>query len=126
MINEQDVKTLKTLIDVLQPIRNKSDKLAGESYVTASAILPVIIMIKAKINKCDADDVVNENNDIDVNLKKKKRLKVVIDLINSRYTNNNILKLSTALDSRLKFHHIQFGLADIRKVKTTIKDGMVV
>jgi len=72
MINEQDVKTLKTLIDVLQPIRNKSDKLAGESYVTASVILPVIIMIKAKINKCYADDVVNENNDIDVNLKKKK------------------------------------------------------
>lgn len=39
-------------------------------------------------------------------------LKDVIDLLNSRYTNNNILKLSTVLDPRFKFHPIQFGIAD--------------
>ncbi|XP_050065162.1 E3 SUMO-protein ligase ZBED1-like [Aphis gossypii] len=54
MINEHDVKILRTLIDVLQPIRHISDNLAGESYVTASAILPVISMIKVKLTECDA------------------------------------------------------------------------
>jgi len=66
MINEQDVTILKTLINVIQPIRNISDNLGRESYVTDSAILPVISMIKTKLNEYDADDVVIEDNSIDV------------------------------------------------------------
>lgn len=49
MIDEENINILKMLIHVLQPIRHISDNLAGESYVTASAILPVIKMIEGKL-----------------------------------------------------------------------------
>jgi len=61
IIDEHQIKILKTVISTLDPIRKISDNLAGESYVTASAILPIVIMKLKKILEVDAQVVTEES-----------------------------------------------------------------
>lgn len=51
MYNEEEMIILKTLLHVLQPIRQISDNLAGEKFVTASAIIPVIKILEKNLQK---------------------------------------------------------------------------
>lgn len=48
-LQESDIIMLKNLSCIIQPIREITDNLAGDSYVTGSAILPVKIKAKIKI-----------------------------------------------------------------------------
>ena len=49
-IKESDVIILKNLKLILQPIREITDNLAGDSYVTGSAILPIVSSLKLKLS----------------------------------------------------------------------------
>lgn len=111
MYNEEEMIVLKTLIHVLQPIRQISDHLAGETFVTASAIIPVIKIVENKLTET-ATGATNDNEiNIDKTLKKTV-LQTIVDLLHVRYNNNDILKICTVLDPRFKFDVISLETHD--------------
>lgn len=99
MYNEEEMIVLKTLIHVLQIIWQISDNLADETFVTASAIIPVIKIVENKLTETATND--NEIN-IDQTLKKTV-LQTMVDLLHVRYNNNDILKICTVIDPRFMF-----------------------
>lgn len=116
--NEEEMIILKTLLHVLQPIRQISDNLAGETFVTASAIIPVIKILENKLT-----EIGNNENEININQTLKKTvLQTIVDLLQSRYNNNNILKICTALDPRFKF---EIYNAENSIIKMLIKDECI-
>lgn len=122
MIDEHQIEILKTVILTLNPIRKISDNLAGESYVTASAILPVVNMILKKLLEVD-EQVLTEENRVCLVLK-KKMLETMMTVFTNRYGNNIILKMCTALDPRFKldridierFEHTSIDLESFKKI----------
>ncbi|XP_008188657.1 zinc finger BED domain-containing protein 1-like [Acyrthosiphon pisum] len=123
MYNEEEMIVLKTLIHVLQPIRQISDNLAGETFVTASAIIPVIKIEENKLTETATND--SEIN-IDQTLKKTV-LQTIVDLLHVRYNNNYILKMCTVLDPRFKFDVISLEThdAETSAIKTLIKEECI-
>lgn len=103
MVDEHKVEILKTVISTLSPIRKMSDNLAGESYVTASAILHVVNMIWKKI------------------------LETMMTVLTNRYGNNITLKMCTALDPRFKLDRIDIEQTsiDLESFKATIKEECI-
>ncbi|KAL5239138.1 hypothetical protein ACI65C_006548 [Semiaphis heraclei] len=104
MIDEHQIEILKTVISTLSPIRKISDNLAGESYVTASAILPVVL--------------------------KKKMLETMMTVFTNRYGNNITLKMCTALDPRFKLNRIdieqfEHTSIDLESFKKIIKEECI-
>jgi len=63
-LQESDIIVLKNLSCITQPIREITDNLAGDSYVTGSAILPVISSLKSKLSQITEQ---NESEDMDIN-----------------------------------------------------------
>ncbi|KAL5237697.1 hypothetical protein ACI65C_005107 [Semiaphis heraclei] len=122
MIDEHQIEILKTVISTLSPIRKISDNLAGESYVTASAILPVVIMILKKLLEVD-EQVLTEENRVCLVLK-KTMLETMMTVFTNRYGNNITLKMCTALDPRFKldridieqFEHTSIDLESFKKI----------
>jgi len=84
---------------VLSPVREISDNLAGETYVTASAIHPVINNIKNKMNEVST---INENT-TDI---KNEIYNTISDLLDNCYNDNNALKITMVLDPRFKMKYI--------------------
>lgn len=68
---ESEIIVLKNISCIIQPIREITDNLAGESYVTGSAILPVISSLKSKLSKVTE---VNESGDININRRQIKNM----------------------------------------------------
>jgi len=122
MIDEHQIEILKTVISTLSPIRKISENLAGESYVTASAILPVVNMILKKLLEVD-EQVLTEENRVCLVLK-KKMLETMMTVFTNRYGNNITLKMCTALDPRFKldridieqFEHTSIDLESFKKI----------
>lgn len=83
---------------VLSPVREIADNLAGETYVTASAIYPVINNIKKKMNEV----LTNENT----TQLKNEMYNTISDLLDNRYNDNNALKITMVLDPRFKMKYI--------------------
>lgn len=65
---------------VLSPVREIADNLAGETYVTASAIYPVINNIKNKMNEV----LTNEN----ATQLKNEMFNTISDLLDNCYNDN--------------------------------------
>lgn len=106
MINENQIEILKTVILTLNPIRKISDNLSGESYVTASAILTVINMIKNNLSEAITNELTSVDEKRDCLILKRKLLETMMDVFINRYGNNITPKMCTALDPRFKLDRI--------------------
>lgn len=110
-LKEDEGNILKHLSLVLQPIREITDNLAADSYVTGSIILPVIFSIKSKLSEIlnrtneiniDCDELQNNNNNL-----MKKMYTVITELFDLRYKNNTTLILCSVIDPRFKNAYIE-------------------
>lgn len=92
---------MKNLKLILQPIREITDNLAGDSYVTGSAILPIVSSLKLKLSE------VVERTDTDLNRPLIQNMySAIIDVLERRYTNNTTLMICSTLDPRFKIKFI--------------------
>lgn len=118
ILQETDVVVLKTLSFIIQPIREITDNLAGDSYVTGSAILPVISSLKSKlseiteINASGMGNILVDINEVQI----KNMYQTIIDVLDQRYKNNVMLITCTVLDPRFKIEYIKYDdLSDLKK-----------
>lgn len=92
----QDIEVLQSIDQALSPLLSLTDILSGESYVTVSAVLPMVHLIENNILKED-------NND--TQLTKDIKVRIITDL-KRRYPSSNevseILNIATYLDPRFK------------------------
>ncbi|CAI6358473.1 unnamed protein product [Macrosiphum euphorbiae] len=98
IIDVEEFEVLKCIEMVLSPVREIADNLAGETYVTASAIYPVINNIKNKINEVSTNENTAEL--------KTEMYNTISDLLDNRYNDNNALKITMVLDPRFKMKYI--------------------
>ncbi|XP_008180150.1 zinc finger BED domain-containing protein 1-like [Acyrthosiphon pisum] len=102
ILSDEEIDVLKCTTTVLKPVREITDHLAGENYVTASAIYPVIFNLKTKLS-----EAVNANNNENASDNKCKEIKTkifscIITVLDKRYDNNTVLQISMVLDPRFK------------------------
>lgn len=117
-LQESDIIVLKNLICIIQPIREITDNLAGDSYVTGSAILPVISSLKSKLSQITQ---LNESDDTDINGGQIKNMyTTIIEVLDQRYQDNTLLIMCTVLDPRFKIEYIKY--ADLSVLKKTIAE----
>ncbi|KAL4130609.1 hypothetical protein QTP88_008030 [Uroleucon formosanum] len=110
---DSDIIVLKNLSSIIQPIREITDNLAGDSYVTGSAILPVISSLKSKLSQITE---LNESEDTDINGRQiKKMYKTIIDILDQRYQGNTLLVVCTVLDPRFKIEYITYDDVSVLK-----------
>ncbi len=100
---QQDIDVLQPIDAALNPLASLTDLLSGETYVTISAVLPLLHLIEHDILKSSISDS-NLTGDI-----KKK----IIDDISNRYTvtklgekSSMLLKFASFLDPRFKSKYI--------------------
>ncbi len=95
----QDIDVLQSIDADLNPLASLTDLLSGETYVTISAVLPLLHLIEHDILKSSIS-----NSKLTGDIKKK-----IIDDISNRYTvtklgekSSMLLKLASFLDPRFK------------------------
>lgn len=93
-LNESEWKKLEVMRDLLQPCEQVCKLLGGESYVTASVVLPALALLK---NKMTADD-----DDTAYARRFKEGLYADICTRMHKAENNATLQIATALDIRFK------------------------
>lgn len=107
---------MKNLKLILQPIREITDNLAGDSYVTGSAILPIVSSLKLKLSEVTEQTAVMDlNRSIIQNM-----YSAIINVLDRRYTNNTTLMICSTLDPRYKVEFIAHD--DLTELKTKIVD----
>jgi len=112
-LQELDIIVLKNLSCILQPIREITDNLAGDSYVTGSAILPVISSLKSKLSQITQ---LNESDDTDINGGQIKNMyTTIIEVLDQRYQDNKLLIMCTVLDPRFKVEYIEYDNLSVLK-----------
>lgn len=115
-LHESDIIVLKNLSSIIQPIREITDNLAGDSYVTGSAILPVISSLKSK---CSQIVELNESGDTEINGRQIRNMYTnIIEVLNQRYQDNTLLIMCTVLDPRFKIEYITYY--DVSVLKKTV------
>lgn len=62
LLSQENMKTLKTLLATLTPIEKLCTVLAGDKYVTASAVLPIMYLLEKLLHKVKA--AADANNDM--------------------------------------------------------------
>ncbi|KAL4154005.1 hypothetical protein QTP88_001838 [Uroleucon formosanum] len=116
-LQESDIIVLKNLSCIIQPIREITDNLAGDSYVTGSAILPVIFSLKSKLSQITQ---LNESDDTDINGGQIKNMyTTTIEVLDQQYHDNALLIMCTVLDPRFNIEYIKYN--DLSVLKKTIK-----
>lgn len=108
-LRENERNVLEDLRSILQPIREITDNLAGDLYVTGSTILPIISSLKSKL--LDISERTNELFDDEENNNEliKKMYTIVIEILDQRYKNNKTLMSCTVIDNGFKFNkHFSF------------------
>ncbi|XP_060882143.1 E3 SUMO-protein ligase ZBED1-like [Metopolophium dirhodum] len=92
--------------------------LTGDSYVTGSAILPVISSLKSKLSQITQ---LNESDDTDINEGQIKNMyTTIIEVLDQRYKDNTLLIMCTVLDPRFKIEYIKYD--DLSVLKKTIAE----
>lgn len=66
-LQEPDIIVLINLSSIIQPIREITDNLASGSYVTGSAIIPVISSLKSKLSQITELNEEEVTGDTDIN-----------------------------------------------------------
>ncbi|CAI6366947.1 unnamed protein product [Macrosiphum euphorbiae] len=118
ILSDEEIDVLKCITTVLNPVREITDHLAGENYVTASAIYPVIFNLKTKLS-----EAVNANNNDNAsdNMCREIKTKIfscIITVLDKRYDNNTVLQISMVLDPRFKTTFV--ALEEVAEVKQNI------
>jgi len=115
---ESDIIVLKNLSCIIQPIREITDNLAGDSYVMGSAILPVISSLKSKLSQITQ---LNENDDTGINGGQIKNMyTTIIEVLDQRYQDNKLLIMCTVLNPRFKIEYIEYD--NLSALKKTIAE----
>ena len=102
LLTWQDTEILQSLDQALSPLSTLTDILSGESYVTVSAVLPIVNLI---------DNNLSREKDTDTQLTKDIKQRIRQD-ITHRYTHTSvgdaleILKVAMFLDPRFKTKYI--------------------
>jgi hypothetical protein len=116
ILQDSDIVVLKNLSFILKPIQEITNNLAGDSYVTGSAILPVISTLKTKLS-----DITERSIDMDLDGNQIKNMyTTIINLLDQRYKNNIILMICTVFDPRFKLDFIMCD--DITELKSKINE----
>jgi len=114
-LQESDIIVLKNLSSIIQPIREITDNLAGDSYVTGSAILPVISLLKSKFSQITE---LNEKYNTEINGRQIENMyKAIIEVLDQRYQDNTLLIICTVLDPMFKIEYITYN--DVSALKKT-------
>lgn len=114
IFQEADIIILKNLKLILQPIREITDNLAGDTYVTGSAILPIVSSLKLKLSK-----VTEQTAAMDLNISLIQNMySAIIGVLDRRYTNNTTLMICSTLDPRFKTEFIAHD--ELSELKTKI------
>ncbi|KAJ8349334.1 hypothetical protein SKAU_G00244640 [Synaphobranchus kaupii] len=88
----QDIQVLESVNKVLKPVADFTDIMSGESYVTASSLLPMMQLLRADTMAAAAEDS---------NKECKERSTGVLNQLDKRYQNQamiEILEMTTFLD----------------------------
>lgn len=108
----QDMEVLKSIDSALSPLSFLTDILSGETYVTVSAVIPMLQLIKTNLLKQEDD----------TQLTKDIKERVITDL-ESRYSVQGdvmeILQLATFLDTRFKSKPFNDAETDYLKMVIT-------
>lgn len=112
----QDVEVLQSIAAGLDPLASLTDLLSGEKYVTISAVLPLLHLIKNDLLK---------KKDSDSTLTSDIKEKVILD-ISKRYTVSHlgeqpimVLKLTSFLDPRFKTKY--FNAEEVERIQSKLE-----
>ncbi|KAF5300199.1 hypothetical protein FQA39_LY11233 [Lamprigera yunnana] len=104
ILSLHEINILKAAVQILKPIKLMTGNLGGETYVIASAIVPIIEVLRTQIlgmqmqSQMEVKDIVNGTKSLIIN-----EIKTVLD---NRYTNNTetnkLLQIFTLMDHRFK------------------------
>ena len=119
----QDLDVLQAIDSAISPLSTLTDILSGEKYVTISAILPMLHILKTDLLK---------EKDTDTPLTKDIKKRIVEDITN-RYTESKLaedvivmLRIASFLDPRFKAKYLeQLGESELYNVKQRIVDECV-
>ena len=98
----QDIDVLQAIHTVLSPLSSLTDIQSAESYVTVSAVIPLLQLIENKF-------LIEESSDTQLTCDIKKRIK---EDLNGRYSSmesetKQMLKAATFLDARFKSKYLK-------------------
>lgn len=106
ILSNSEINLLKETMELLIPIQQTSDHLAGEKYVTESAILPIYKNLKSKLEIMEAETELDE----ELTYIKDKIITSIVTTFEDRYINNDqtktTLMVSTFLDPRFTDYFI--------------------
>lgn len=110
MLTRDEIHLLKNLTDMLKSIENVITEISGDSYPTASLIIPIIHCMQIAIsgwepNNLESDKVTRAS------MQFKNKLLTAIEHRFKDQELNLILAISTILDPRFKKLHFQSALA---------------
>ncbi|XP_022182390.1 zinc finger BED domain-containing protein 1-like [Myzus persicae] len=102
VLSDDEIDVLKSITMILKPVREITDHLTGESYVTASAVYPVIFNLKTKLSEAvNSNNIAAASNEKCIEIK-KNIFSSIIEVLDKRYNNNIALKICMVLDPRFK------------------------
>ena len=107
----QDMEVLKAINDTLSPLADFTDVMSGETYVTSSAILPIINLLTTSVLK-ENDEETPLTNDI--------RATILADLLGRNNSDDTVhlLEVASFLDPRFKSKFVKDDHVDA--VKETV------
>lgn len=118
VLSDDEIDVLKSIVMILKPVREITDHLAGESYVTASAVYPVIFNLKTKLSVAvNSNNIASASNEKCIEIK-KKIFSSIIEVLDKRYNNNIALQICMVLDPRFKATFI--AQEEMPELKTVI------
>ncbi|CAH1170700.1 unnamed protein product [Phaedon cochleariae] len=102
VLNQDEVSLLQEVIKLLRPMQDISEHMSGESYVTASTILPLLNQIQETYN----DKAEETQVDIEVNSTCSTIMNIILKTFKNRYIENQnvcrLLQKCTFFDPRFK------------------------
>ncbi|XP_011859727.1 PREDICTED: zinc finger BED domain-containing protein 1-like, partial [Vollenhovia emeryi] len=128
MLTRYEIQLLKNLISLLTPIERVITEISGDSYPTASVIIPIIHCMQVAICSWEPKQLEVDNNVTETSIQFKNHLLALTEQKFKVLEFNPILAISTMLDSRFKKLHFQSALAAssaITKINTLMKPNTV-
>lgn len=126
MLTRDEIEILKNLTSLLTPIEKVITEISGDSYPTASLIIPIIHCMQVALcswepKKSEVSDIVTETS-----MQFKNKLLAAAEQKFKDLELNSILAISTILDPQFKKLHFQCALAAstaITKINTLMKSN---
>jgi len=128
MLIRDEIQLLKNLTSLLTPIERVITEISGDSYPTASVIIPIIHCMQVAICSWEPKQSEVDNNVTETSMQFKNKLLMLIEQKFKDFEFNSILAISTILDPRFKKLHFQSALtasSAITKINTLMKSNTV-